>query len=452
MTVEPAGTLVLNLGTIAGDDTINIAEKAAGFEIAGDTGSEAGVSVSLTVGGTALAAVTSAADGRWSVSVPAAASYITGTSVAVTINAAKTNYTAATEVTRTLGVDLVAPAAPSYTAPGSLAVGVAMTAINPTVDPDIASYGATGLPSGLAIAAATGEISGTPEAASSNTVTATVTVSDAVGNEETVDIEFPAVAKGDQTLSGFEYSAAAVTLGTTVPTLTPPTGAETTLGYTASPPAVCAVNATTGVLTLVGAGACVVTATAAADTNWNEGNATFTITVRAAGTLVLNLGTIAGDDTINIAEKAAGFEIAGDTGSEAGVTVSVTVGGTALAAATSAADGRWSVSVPAAASYITGTSVAVTVNATKTNYTASTEVTHTLGVDLVAPAAPSYTAPGSLTVGVAMTAINPTVDPDIASYGATGLPSGLAIAAATGEISGTPEAANANTADVTVTV
>ena len=46
MTVRPAGNLVLNVGAIAGDDNVvNIAEKAAGFSIAGDTGSEeAGVS------------------------------------------------------------------------------------------------------------------------------------------------------------------------------------------------------------------------------------------------------------------------------------------------------------------------------------------------------------------------------------------------------------------------
>ncbi len=501
ITVRAAGTLVLSVDAITGDDTINIAEKAAGFTIAGATGSEAGVTVTVTVGGTALAPATSAADGRWSVSVPAAASYITGTSVAVAVNAAKTNYTAATEVTRTLTVDLMAPTMTSierrtpassptnadsltwrvtfsesvenvdpadfsvsettamlavtavmgttpansqydvtasggnlamldetvtlsfasgqdiadtaanalasttpsgtnhntyevdntaptvtYAASGSLQVGVAIAEMTPrTTDTDIASYSAAGLPSGLSVDEGTGAISGTPDTAGAGS-SATVTVADEAGNEAPpVTVSFPAVAKGDQTLSGFEYSAEAVTLGTTAPTVTPPTGAETTLGYTAGPPAVCAVDAGTGVLTLVGAGACVVTATAAADTNWNEANATFTITVRAAGTLVLSVDAITGDDTINIAEKAAGFTIAGATGSEAGVTVSVTVGGTALAPATSAVDGRWSVSVPAAASYITGTSVAVAVNAAKTNYTAATEVTRTLTVDLVAP-------------------------------------------------------------------
>ena len=35
--VQPAGTLVLNLAAIAGDNRVNIAEKAAGFAISGNT-------------------------------------------------------------------------------------------------------------------------------------------------------------------------------------------------------------------------------------------------------------------------------------------------------------------------------------------------------------------------------------------------------------------------------
>ena len=80
-TVRPAA-LVLNLDEIAGDNRVNIAEKAAGFAISGDTGTESGVSVTVKVGSTTLNA-TSADDGTWSVSVPAAATYIAGTSVAV---------------------------------------------------------------------------------------------------------------------------------------------------------------------------------------------------------------------------------------------------------------------------------------------------------------------------------------------------------------------------------
>ena len=450
VTVAAAGTLALTLDTIAGDDTVNIAEKAAGFAISGATGSQGGVSVTVTVGTTELTA-TSTAAGAWSVAVPADAAYLTGTSVAVAVSASKTGYTAPSDATRTLAVDLAAPSA-TYTAPSSLQVGVAVGAMTPsTADTDIASYGATGLPPGLGIDSTTGAISGTPDTADANTADATVTVTDTAGNTATASITFPAVAKGDQTLTGFAYSPASVTHGDTAPTVTPPTGVQTTLSYSAAPEGVCTVEASTGALTLVGVGECVITATAASSADYNQGTATYTVTVAAAGTLVVNLDTIAGDDTVNIAEKAAGFAISGDTGSEGDVSVTVTVGSTPLTA-TSTAAGAWSVAVPADAAYLTGTNVAVTVSASKTGYTPPGDVTRALAVDLAAPSA-TYTAPSSLQVGVAVGAMTPsTTDTDIASYGATGLPPGLGIDTGTGVISGTPDTADTNTAEATVTV
>ena len=408
------------------------------------------MSVTVTVGSTPLTA-TSGAGGAWSVAVATNATYITGTSVTVTVSASKTGFTSPSDVTRTLAVDLTAPAA-SYTAPSSLQVGVAIGAMTPsTTATDIASYGATGLPPGLGIDSGTGVISGTPDTADANTASATVTVTDIAGNPATVSITFPAVAKGNQLLTGFAYSPATVTHGDTAPTVTAPTGVQTTLSYSATPATVCTVDASTGALTLVGAGKCEVTATAAGTANYNEATAAFTVTVQAAGALALNLDAIAGDDTVNIAEKAAGFTISGATGSEAGVSVTVTVGGTELTA-TSAAGGAWSVDVPANATYITGTSVTVTVSASKTGFTSPSDVTRTLAVDLTAPAA-SYTAPSSLQVGVAIGAMTPsTTATDIASYGATGLPPGLGIDSTTGAISGTPDTADANTARATVTV
>ena len=154
----------------------------------------------------------------------------------------------------------------------------------------------------------------------------TVTVSDTAGNTGTVSITFPAVAKGDQTLSGFSYSASSVTFGSAAPTLTAPSGAQGALSYAASPSDVCTVEAATGALTLTGAGSCTVTVTAAATDDYNAETDSYTVTVQAVGSLALNVDAITGDDTVNIAEKAEGFAISGDTGTEAGVTVSVQVG------------------------------------------------------------------------------------------------------------------------------
>ena len=52
-------------------------------------------------------------------------------------------------------------------------------------------------------------------------------------------------------------------------------------------------------------------------------------------TLALGLDAIAGDDVVNIAEKAAGFAITGTTGSVGGVTVRVAIGSQPALSATS---------------------------------------------------------------------------------------------------------------------
>ena len=248
--------------------------------------------------------------------------------------------------------------------------------------------------------------------------------------------------KGDQALTGFQYRA----YGSA-------TGVLTTLSYLATPDSECTVDPTSGALTLLGAGDCEITATAAGSDDYNEATVGYTVTVQAAGALVLKLGVIAGDGTVNIAEKAAGFEIGGDTGTEARVGVTVEIGGETLTttSADDAGTATWTVSVPADAAYISGTSVAVEVNASKTGYTAPAAITRSLAVDLTAPTAPTYSAPVSLKVGEAITSMNPSGGIDIAEYGAADLPSGLVIDAG-GVISGTPDKADAATATATVTV
>ena len=433
---------------------MNITEKADGFTITGDTGPESGASVTVEVGSESLTATSADVSGtaEWSVSVPAGASYIAGTSVTVTVSASKTGYASPPDVTRTVTVDLEAPTAPDYTVPGSLKVGEPITRMTPSSGVGIDAYGATDLPAGLDIDEGTGAISGTPTAAGA-AATATVTVSDAAGNEAEVDITFPAVTKGDQTLSGFGYSASSVRFGQPVPTVTVPPGAKTALTYAATPSTVCTVDASSGALTLVGLGDCAVTATAASTDDWNEASATYTVTVEPAGTLDLNVETIAGDNRVNIVEKASGFAISGDTGSVPGVSVTVEVGSTSLTATSADQSGTavWSVIVPAAAPYLTATTVTVTVSASKAEFTSPAVVTRTVAVDLEAPAAPDYTAPSSLTVGNAIAPMSPSGGAGVDAYSAAGLPSGLRIDTTTGVISGAPNrAGGAATATVTV--
>ena len=198
--VVVAGTLTLNVDDdIAGDDTINIAEKASGFTISGDTGTESGVTVAVTMDGTTLTATSGIPAGEtiaeWSVTVGPNENYIMEANVSLSVTATKTNYTSVT-VTRTLDVDLTATV--SYdTVPSSLEVGEAITAMVPTTnDTDIDSYAISSdslpLPRGLSLNGTTGVISGTPTTGNPNTETA-VLATDKAGNTGTADIQFPAV-------------------------------------------------------------------------------------------------------------------------------------------------------------------------------------------------------------------------------------------------------------------
>ena len=289
-TVVPQGTLVLNLDTIAEDYTVNMAEHVAGFTISGDTGSEGGVSVTVTVGTTDLPATSSDANpAAWSVSVPPNSAYIIEPSVTITVSASKAGVAAPADVTHKLAVDLMAPTT-SYTAPDALQVGVAiMDMTASTTASDIASYGVSGLPSGLTIDTDTGVISGTPDMAAASTAIATVTVTDTAGNSADASISFPVVDKGDQELTDFSYSPATVRFGDAAPTVAAPTGARTTVSYSATPADVCTAGLSTGVLTLLAVGVCEITATAKSDANYNEATAEFTVTVQPVGTVTVSV-------------------------------------------------------------------------------------------------------------------------------------------------------------------
>ena len=135
-----------------------------------------------------LTATSAAANpATWSVSVPGDASYISEPGVAVEVNASKTGFDAARAVQSTLAVDLTAPTAPTYTAPGSLQVGVAISRDQPqSSGSGIAEYGATGLPPGLKHRhrSTRRDRRHAGHVPNANAASATVTVSDAAGNTD----------------------------------------------------------------------------------------------------------------------------------------------------------------------------------------------------------------------------------------------------------------------------
>ena len=114
--------LTLALDTIAGDDVVNIHEKADGFAISGNArsdkmGSMEGTSVTVDIGSGTLTATTDSA-GDWSVEVPSAAEYLSEPGVTVTVNASGVYSTEAPEKTRELTVDLTPPVLESATVEG----------------------------------------------------------------------------------------------------------------------------------------------------------------------------------------------------------------------------------------------------------------------------------------------------------------------------------------------
>ena len=221
-------------------------------------------------------------------------------------------------------IDTAAPTV-SYDLPGSMRVDVSLPAIAPTdaapTDGDFDTHTyrvkfGTELPPGLSLDEENGRITGTPTTATDAQQDTIIVATDGAGNIQEVAITFPAVDKGTQTLTGFAYNPSVVTFGGAAPVLIEPTGAQGDLSYASDTASVCTVEGLTGQLTIVGAGICTIKVSAAATDNYEEAMAQAGVTVNPAGTLSLTLDTIAGDNTINAAEKATGFAITGNTGAE----------------------------------------------------------------------------------------------------------------------------------------
>ena len=393
VTVNPVGALSLTLNTIAGDNTINAVEKATGFAITGNAGSEPIVRVTVTIGTIQLAPVISDSGGAWLVPIPADPPYLIEPSVDIQVTATKAGSTDPTPVARTVAVDFTAPTV-SYAAPSSLTVAVASDNIDPTdADPTDDDYNShtyavgagSALPPGLSLDVTNGRITGTPTTASTATQTTAIAITDTAGNIQEVLIVFPNVAKGSQSLSDFSYNPTSIAFDDPVPELTAPTGAPgTTIAYMSDHPLVCTVDASTGKLTIVGDGICTITVTASETDNYQGATAEARVSVSPAGTLALSVYPIAGDDTVNAEEKATGFSVTGRTGFEPATSVTVTMGTVELTDV-SGGEGIWSVTVPAAAPYLVDPSMSIEVKASKAGFLDATAVVRTVIVDTIEP-------------------------------------------------------------------
>ena len=190
---QPIASLTINAATVAGDGTVNKAEKAAGFAIGGS--SEAGASVTVTVGTTALSAVTAGSTGSWTVSVPTAASYVSDGRLTISATATRSGYSDGS-ASATVTVDTVPPSVSYNNVPTSLTVNTEVTISPTTTDDDIHRYalktGST-LPSDLSLDDMSGVISGSPDAATTAAVNLTIVVTDNARNSLDVPLRLPAV-------------------------------------------------------------------------------------------------------------------------------------------------------------------------------------------------------------------------------------------------------------------
>ncbi|MEW3188953.1 Ig-like domain-containing protein [Escherichia coli] len=363
--------VAISINTVASDDVINAAEKGTDLTLSGSTsGIESGQTVTVTFGGKTYTASV-AANGSWSVTVPAAdlATLPDGAAnVQASVSSASGNSASATHA---YSVDASAPT----------------LTINTIASDDILNATEAGSPL---------TISGTSTAETGQTVTVTLNGATYTGNVQadgSWSVSVPTSALGALTASNYTVSATVndkagnpgstshnLAVDTTAPVLTINTVAGddiindaehaqalvisgTSTGGEAGDVVSVVLNGKTYTTTLdasgnwsvgvpaadvaaLGSGAQAITASVS-DRAGNSDDASRTVTVNLTAP-VININTIAGDDVINATEKGSDLALSGTSDQPAGTAITVTLNGQNYSATTDAS-GNWSVTVPASA-------------------------------------------------------------------------------------------------------
>ncbi|MCK7252782.1 Ig-like domain-containing protein [Enterobacter roggenkampii] len=437
VTVDLA-TVAISIDAIASDDVINAAEKGADLVLSGSTSNvEENQTVTITFGGKSYTA-TVGADGKWTATVPAAdlaGLKVGDASVQVSVTNVNGNSasagreysvdaTAPTVTINTLATDDILNAAEAKSDLTVSGTSTAEAGQTVTVSLNGKDYTTTVSADGswtLNVPAA--DLAGLTD----GSVTVTASVSDKAGNPAsvdhnlTVDVTVPAVTintiAGDDVINVAEHSQAHVISGTATGAAAGDKVTVTIGGQTYTTVLDAAGNWSVGVPASVISGLSdgTVTVTASVtDAAGNTGTGSHNVTVDT-GLPSVSFNAISDDNVLNAVEKGQDLSVSGTSANLAeGTVVTVTLNGKNYTA-TTAADGTWSLTVPAAD--LAGLGQAnYTLNATATNGVGnSVSNTANLLVDTALPTVTINTVAGDNVINAAEVAAGQTLSGTVAN-------------------------------------
>ncbi len=437
VTVDLAN-VAISIDAIATDDVINAVEKGADLVLSGSTSNvEENQTVTITFAGK-LYTATVGADGKWTATVPAAD--LTGlkdgdASVQVSVTNDNGNSASAG---REYSVDTTAPSVTINTialddilnateAQSDLAISGTSTAEagqTVTVSLNGKDYTATvGSDGHWMLNVPVADLA----ALSDGSVTVTASVSDKAGNPAsvdhnlTVDLTVPQVTistiAGDDVINIAEHGQAQIISGTATGAAPGDKVTVTIGGQTYTTVLDAAGNWSVGVPASVISGLSdgTVTVTASVtDAAGNTGSGTHNVTVDT-GLPSVNFNAISDDNVLNAVEKGQDLNVSGTSANLAeGTVVTVTLNGKNYTA-TTAADGTWSLTVPA--TDLAGLGQAnYTLNATATNGVGnSVSNSANLLVDTALPTVTINTVAGDNVINAAEVAAGQTISGTVAN-------------------------------------
>ena len=437
VTVDLAN-VAISIDAIASDDVINAAERGADLVLSGTTSNvEENQIVTITFGGKSYTATVDA-EGKWTATVPSAD--LTGlkdgdASVQVSVTNVNGNSASAG---REYSVDATAPSVTINTiatddilnateAQSDLAISGTSTAEagqTLTVSLNGKDYTTTVSANGswtLNVPAA--DLAGLTD----GSVTVTASVSDKAGNPAsvdhtlTVDVTVPAVTihtvAGDDVINVAEHNQAQIISGSATGAAAGDKVTVTIGGQTYTTVLDAAGNWSVGVpasvISGLSDGSVTVTASVT-DAAGNTGSGTHNVTVDT-GLPSVSFNAISDDNVLNAVEKGQDLSVSGTSANLAeGTVVTVTLNGKNYTA-TSAADGTWSLTVPAADLAGLG-QASYTLNATATNGVGnSVSSSANLLVDTALPTVTINTVAGDNVINAAEVAAGQTLSGTVAN-------------------------------------